>query len=171
MPQASTLDRRRHWPHDAGIDLQERAMVNPLRRRWLLASLAFGCSVAGSAWAAGISKAETKKVRAVIEAQLAAFADDDAKRAFSYAAPAIREMFGTPEQFMAMVRQSYPVVYRPASVSFLQPEAIDGLVIQAVEMTDGRGGVWTAVYRLQRQRDRSWRISACEVAPSDARST
>jgi hypothetical protein len=146
-------------------------MANLLRRRLLMLPAAWACGVAAPAWAAGISKADTKKVRAVIEAQLAAFAADDAQRAFSYAAPAIREMFGTPEHFMAMVRQSYPVVYRPASVSFLQPEAIDGLVIQAVEMTDARGGVWMAVYRLQRQRDRSWRISACEVAPSDARST
>jgi hypothetical protein len=138
------------------------------RRRLLLAAL---FAMAGPALAAGVSKADARKVRAVIEAQLAAFAADDAKRAFSYATRDIREMFGTPERFIAMVREAYPVVYRPASVAFLQPEAIDGTVIQAVEMVDGEGHVWMAVYRLERQRDRSWRISACEIAASDAKTT
>jgi len=141
-------------------------------RKWVSIVLAVvWLAGAAAAQAAGISKGDARKVRSVIEAQLSAFAADDAKRAFSYAAPGIREMFGTPERFMAMVREAYPVVYRPAAVSFLQPEAIDGLVIQAVEMTDARGGVWTAVYRLERQRNRAWRITACEIAPSDARSS
>lgn len=138
------------------------------RRHLLLAALG---AIVVPARAAGVSKADARKVRAVIEAQLAAFAADDAKRAFSYATRDIREMFGTPERFVAMVREAYPVVYRPASVAFLQPEAIDGTVIQAVEMVDAEGHVWMAVYRLERQRDRSWRISACEIAASDAKTT
>ena len=59
----------------------------------------------------------------VVSAQLEAFAKDDAKRAFSYAAPSIRAMFGTPERFLAMVRAGYPVVYRAAGVTFLHPAA------------------------------------------------
>ena len=141
-------------------------------RKWVSIVLAVvWLAGAAAAHAAGISKGDARKVRSVIEAQLSAFAADDAKRAFSYAAPGIREMFGTPERFMAMVREAYPVVYRPASVAFLQPEAIIGLVIQAVEMTDAQGAVWVAVYRLERQRNRAWRITACEIAPRDARST
>ena len=141
---------------------------SPARRQLLLAAL---CAIVVPAQAAGVSKADARKVRAVIEAQLAAFAADDAKRAFSYATRDIRALFGTPERFVTMVREAYPVVYRPASVAFLQPEAIDGTVIQAVEMIDGQGRVWMAVYRLERQRDRSWRISACEIAESDAKTT
>jgi hypothetical protein len=148
--------------------LLEGGMVFLDRRRLLIAAL---CAAAGPVLAAGVSKADARKVRAVIEAQLAAFAADDAKRAFSYATRDIREMFGTPERFVAMVREAYPVVYRPASVAFLQPEAIDGMVIQAVEMVDAQGHVWMAVYRLERQRDRAWRISACEIAASDAKTT
>jgi len=68
-----------------------------------------------------VSAVDTKAVRAVVEAQLDAFAADDAKKAFSLAAPSIRAMFETPEKFVAMVRAGYPVVYRPASVTFLQP--------------------------------------------------
>ena len=47
-----------------------------------------------------VSADDAKAVRAVVEAQLEAFAADDAKKAFSYAAPSIRKMFGTPERFI-----------------------------------------------------------------------
>ena len=47
-----------------------------------------------------VSAADARAVRQVIEAQLDAFKRDDAPRAFSYAAPGIREAFGTPEKFM-----------------------------------------------------------------------
>jgi hypothetical protein len=118
-----------------------------------------------------VSAAEAKAVRALIEAQLAAFAADDAAKAFSFAAPGIQTMFATPERFLAMVRQSYPVVYRPATVSFLQPERIEGKVIQRVQMADADGAPWTVVYELERQADRSWRIAACVAARTQARST
>jgi len=139
---------------------------------WCSRLLAAAClAVALSAQAVGVSKADAQKVRAVIQAQLAAFAADDAKRAFSFAAPGIRDLFGTPERFLATVRESYPVVYRPASVGFLKPEALDGTVIQAVEMADAQGTLWIAVYKLERQRGGAWRIAGCELLPSDGRVT
>ena len=113
-----------------------------------------------------VSPADTRSARAVVEAQLAAFAADDAKGAFSYAAPAIREMFGTADRFMAMVRSGYPVVYRPATVSFLHPEWNDRELVQGVHLTDAKGSLWLAVYRLERQADRSWRINGCDVQPA-----
>ena len=130
-------------------------------------------SLAGliSAHAAGVSAADEKAIRAVVQAQLDAFAADDANRAFSFAAPSIREMFGTADRFMAMVRTGYPVVYRPASVAFLKPELIDGEVIQGVRMTDANGASWLAVYQMQRQPDKSWRIGGCQVVPSQERMT
>ena len=133
----------------------------------LLAALCL--AIALSAHAAGVSKADTQKIRTVIQAQLAAFAADDAKRAFSYAAPKIREMFGTADHFLEMVRQGYPVVYRPASVTFLTPEGAKGSVIQAVEMADANGGLWTAVYSMERQRNGAWHINGCELLPREGR--
>jgi hypothetical protein len=118
-----------------------------------------------------LARADAHQVRAVVEAQLDAFARDDAVRAFSYAAPAIREMFGDAERFMAMVRRSYAVVYRPASVAFLVADADGDEVVQPVHLTDASGALWLAVYRLQRQPDRSWRIAGCELAPSSGRTT
>jgi hypothetical protein len=108
-----------------------------------------------------VSDADARAIRAVIEAQLAAFSVDDGEKAFSFASEGIRETFGTPENFMAMVKGSYPVVYHPASVSFLEPLKLDDDVVQAVQMADDADRLWLAVYRMQRQPDNSWRISGC----------
>lgn len=129
-------------------------------------AVALSAVLAPAASAEPVSAPDGKAVRLVVEAQLAAFAADDAKRAFSYAAPSIREMFGTPERFVAMVRAGYPVVYRPASVNFLLPVWADGQLVQGVHLTDGQGTLWLAIYRLERQPDKSWRIAGCAVEPA-----
>lgn len=111
------------------------------------------------------------EIRAVIEAQLAAFAADDAAKAFSFASPAIQSMFGTPEDFLMMVRTGYPVVYRPTSVHFRPLRVVDGQPIQVVQMSDGDGRVWFAVYKMQKQADGSWRIDGCTLRQAESRST
>jgi Domain of unknown function (DUF4864) len=134
-------------------------------------AVALFAAIAPPAWAEPVSAADTKAVRGVVEAQLAAFAADDAKRAFSYAAPSIREMFGTPERFVAMVRAGYPVVYRPVQINFLQPVWVEGQLVQGVHLTDAEGALWLAIYRLERQPDKSWRISGCDVQPASGKTT
>ena len=118
-----------------------------------------------------VPAAEAQAIRVVVEAQLNAFANDDADKAFSYAAPSIQQMFGSPGNFMRMVRIGYPVVYRPASVVFLKPERLDDDVMQSVQMTDEAGQVWVAYYRMQRQTNKTWRIGGCQVEKSGARVT
>lgn len=118
--------------------------------------------------AAAVPAAQTKAVQLLVRAQLDAFASDDAPRAFSYAAASIQQMFGTPDQFLEMVRSSYPVVYRPASLTFLAPKTDGKTVVQPVHMTDGQGIAWLAVYRLQPQKDKSWRIAGCVLVASSA---
>lgn len=119
--------------------------------------------------AAPLSVADEKAVRAVVEGQLAALAKDDANKAFSYAAPNVREAVGTAARFMAMVQNDYPVVYRPASVAFLKAETKGDQVIQRVQMLDAGGDSWLAVYSLQRQKDRSWRITGCALVENKGR--
>jgi uncharacterized protein DUF4864 len=142
------------------------------RRSFSIAAVAMALACAPPLHAApDVKAADAKAVRALIEAQLAAFAADDAERAFSYAAPSIRALFVTAERFLAMVREGYPVVYRPASVTFLKPEWIETKLIQRVQMTDAAGAPWMVVYELERQPDKSWRIAACVAARGAARST
>ena len=130
----------------------------------LLLGLAFGASV--PARAQPVSEVDARAARTIVSAQLEAFAKDDAKRAFSYAAPSIRAMFGTPERFLAMVRAGYPVVYRASRVTFLIPLSDEGDLLQGVHLTDGAGTLWLATYRLERQADGSWRIAGCDLQPA-----
>ena len=110
-----------------------------------------------------IGESEASAIRAVIEAQLAAFEQDDAPAAFAFASPGIRRSFETPEGFVGMVRQLYPVVYRPRTVRFLPPRLVDDQPIQVVEMSDRDGVVWMAIYRLQQQTDGTWLIDGCAL--------
>ena len=138
---------------------------------WLVAvacSLA-AATAAHAADAPDVSQGDARGVRAVILAQFDAFAADDAKRAFSYATPKLREMFGTADRFIEVVRSAYPAVYRHETVAFLKPELAEGSLVQGVHLTDAEGVLWLALYRLERQRDRSWRISACQLVAAQGR--
>ena len=131
-----------------------------LRRR-VLGLLALGACT--GALAQPVSDAETKTLRALIEAQMQAFATSDAKRAFGYASPSIQAQFGTPEVFMRMVRENYPMVYRHTTRAYFKPERNDGAVVQKLRLTDAQGAEWFANYRLQKQANGAWRIDGCVV--------
>jgi hypothetical protein len=124
---------------------------------WLFVSLCAPKSMA----AEPLEPGDRAAVRLVIEKQLAAFADDDAERAFSFASSKIQEMFVTARNFLDMVRIAYPVVYRPSSLSFQVPYLKGDEVWQIVEMRDARGTDWTALYTLLRPSDGLWRINGC----------
>ena len=111
-----------------------------------------------------VSPDAARAIREVIEAQLDAFRRDDGARAFSLATPGIREKFGSPENFMDMVRSAYAVVYRPQSVDFEAPVVVDGAIVQPVRMTDAEGRSWLALYPMQRQPDGNWRTDGCQLA-------
>ena len=117
------------------------------------------------AWAQPpLPAADARAVREVIEAQLDAFLKDDAPRAFSYATAGIRETFRTPENFLQMVRTSYPAVYRPKAVKFEPPELIGDELVQPVRLTDADGRAWLALYPMQREPGGTWRIIGCQLA-------
>ena len=119
--------------------------------------------------AVALTPKDEKAVQTVVQSQLAAFAKDDGEKAFSYAAPELRKTIGSASAFLAMVKSSYPVVYRPASVAFLKAEGTGDEVIQKVQMLDASGTSWLAVYSLQRQKDKTWRISGCVLVDNKGR--
>ena len=139
--------------------------MSPLFFRFFIVILiAFAASAALKATAGPLTDADTRKIQGVVAAQLAAFAEDDADGAFQTATPAVREAIGNSGRFLAMVRGAYPMVYRPASVTFQKAEEDDGSVLQLVEITDKDSKSWLALFALERQPDASWRISGCVVA-------
>ena len=143
------------------------AVTRPLWRGLATALVTLLLSV--SALAAPLSPQEVKNVREVVQAQLAAFAVDDAAKAFSYAAPNVRKSLASAELFMALVRDQYGVVYRPASVAFMKPVWHGDMVLQPVQMSDAEGAAWLATYTLQRQKNKQWRITGCFVQSTNGR--
>ena len=119
--------------------------------------------------AAPFTPADEKAVRTVIESQLSAFAKDDASKAFAYAAPNVREATGNAASFLEMVKRGYPVVYRHTAVAFLKAEGKDDEVVQRVQLTDADGGSWLAIYTLERQKGKLWRITGCQVVENKGR--
>jgi len=101
-----------------------------------------------------------------VQGQLDAFAGDDAAKAFSYATPGIHAQFGSPEVFMAMVREGYAVMLSPASIQFLPPAIEAGQMIQLVRLTDAAGRVWLARYVMEKQKGGAWRVGGCSLAPT-----
>ena len=146
--------------------------MNPFfaRTTFLLALALTAATASIQVAATPLSDREANAVRSVIVTQLQAFAEDDADSAFATATPDVRAAIGNPGRFLAMVRGEYPMVYRPASVSFLKPELEGGTVMQLVQITDGDDKAWLALFALELQPDSSWRISGCIVTANPWRS-
>jgi len=112
----------------------------------------------------GVATQDIAEIRNMIIGQIAAFREDDAEKAFSFAAPEIRKIFRTPEMFLYMVRKSYQAVYRPRRYEFRTIRNIDGKVVQPVTIVGPTGVTETALYIMEKQPDGTWRIGACIMA-------
>ena len=97
----------------------------------------------------------------VIRSQEQAFSHDDAAAAYSYAAPAIHDLFPQADIFMDMVQHSYAPVYRHRSFEFGEARVEDGRIAQRVHIVDDNGEAWEALYTLEQQGDGSLKIIGC----------
>ena len=126
-----------------------------MRALVLLAALVLG--LAAPARAAD----DVATAQGIIRSQVEAFSRDDAATAYSYAAPAIQNMFPQADIFLGMVQHSYAPVYRHKSFEFGEAHAVDGRIAQAVHIVDADGVPWEALYTLEQQPDGSVKISGC----------
>ncbi|OYD94916.1 DUF4864 domain-containing protein [Nostoc sp. 'Peltigera membranacea cyanobiont' 210A] len=108
-----------------------------------------------------VTDTDAINIRSVIEYQLAAFKKDDAQSAFAFASPAIQAQFVTPENFIQMVKTSYPAVYRPRSVFFEKITTIQENITQPVLLLAPDGAPLRALYFMEKQRNNIWRINGC----------
>ena len=99
----------------------------------------------------------------VIRSQEQALGHDDAAAAYSYAAPAIRQLFPEADIFMFMVQNSYAPIYRHKSFEFGEARAADGQIAQRVHIIDADGQAWEALYTLEEQPDGSLKITGCSL--------
>jgi ketosteroid isomerase-like protein len=124
----------------------------------LLASLSFGLATVARA------ESDQDQIKTVIEEQLNAFAVDDGATALTYAAPMVKQIFRTPEQFMAMVKKGYQPVYRNSARLFGDVFQ-DGLGRPAmrVVLTGADGKRYEAMYAMEKQADGTWKIAGCVI--------
>lgn len=108
-------------------------------------------------------------IKSVIESQLNAFAVDDGGVAYTYAAPIVKSVFPTPEQFMAMVKKGYQPVYRNTQRIYgdVTPDSL-GRPSMRVFLTGQDGKRYEAQYSMEQQPDGSWKIAGCSIVEMPA---
>jgi hypothetical protein len=119
----------------------------------------------------GVLQAQTlSEIPQVIEDQISSFRAGDEARAFSHASAGIQAQFGSPQDFMAMVRQHYAPLVSPQHVAFDEPFAVSDLrAHQIVWLIDESGQSWRAVYSLVGV-DGRWRIEGVALRVAQAQS-
>ena len=132
--------------------------------RQLLLSLVMLCLPVLSAQA---QEARNPAIETVIQQQFAAFRAEDVGTAFSFASPNIKGMFGTPENFGRMVRDGYPMVWRPAEVQFLDLRRVAGNLWQRVMVTDQAGRTHLLDYQMV-ETGQGWQINGVQILPQAA---
>ena len=110
----------------------------------------------------GPARADPDAIQGVIGDQLDAFQADDFARAFTHAAPSIRGMFGDPQRFGTMVRQGYPMVWRPGSVEYLGTEDRGGTWEQQLLVGDGSGRLHVLAYTMV-ETPEGWKIAGVRI--------
>lgn len=103
-------------------------------------------------------------IDSTIRSQFDAFLADDFARAFTFASPTIKGLFGTPENFGAMVRQGYPMVYRPSDVRMLERREVAGTQVQRVMVTDQAGRTHVLDYQMI-ETPEGWQINGVQLLP------
>ncbi|MEL6234352.1 MAG: DUF4864 domain-containing protein [Pseudomonadota bacterium] len=101
-------------------------------------------------------------IEGVITRQIEAFLSNDVDRAFTFASPMIQQMFVTPQRFGQMVRQGYPMVWRPSEVTMGELRRERGRLVQSVILRDGAGALFIADYEMI-EIDGAWRINGVRI--------
>ncbi|HHP7232353.1 MAG TPA: DUF4864 domain-containing protein [Xenococcaceae cyanobacterium] len=114
-----------------------------------------------------LSEYDKAEIRRTIETQLKAFKEDNEVQAFAFASPGIQQKFGSPENFMKLVKTQYHPVYRPRAVMFRGFTIVNYFPAQILFVMDAAQNLLQVVYIMQQQSDRTWRIHGCFFVPID----
>lgn len=128
-----------------------------MRQAFYAMILAAGFAVPGFA-----QQTANPDIQATITNQITAFQADDFARAFSFASPNIKRIFGSSDNFGAMVRNGYPMVHRPGSVRMLELHEVAGALWQRVMVTDQAGATHILDYQMI-QTPEGWQINGVQL--------
>src|SRR5918992_244948 len=121
-----------------------------------------GVLAAALAVASAAGAQDPAEIREVISSQIEAMRVDDLDTAFGFASPGIQRMFETPERFGQMVREGYPMVWRPRDLRFLEPVPSAGRTVQPVLVTDESGALHVLDYEMV-PLEGGWRIDGVSL--------
>ena len=108
--------------------------------------------------------AQEAEIAETINGQMEAFRAEDVVTAFTFASPTIQGIFGTPENFGKMVREGYPMVWKPGAVQMMELRTVAGALWQRVRVADAAGRGWYLDYRMV-QGPKGWLIDAVQLLP------
>lgn len=120
-------------------------------------------AVALAVWALP-AMAQDAPIRKTIQDQLNAFNARDAAKAWTYASPTIKGIFGTSDIFGGMVQKTYPMVWQHGAVQMLELRTVAGNLWQRVMITDTLGDTHLLDYMMVETSD-GWRINAVQLLP------
>lgn len=109
--------------------------------------------------------AQEAPIQETIQNQIEAFQADDFAKAFAFASPNIKGIFGTAENFGLMVREGYPMVYRPSEVKMMDLRDVAGNLWQRVRITDQAGQAHYLDYMMI-ETPEGWQINAVQLLPA-----
>ena len=101
---------------------------------------------------------ESEMVRNTISSQIEAFKENNIKKAYKFAAPNIQAQFPSPDVFGLMVRNGYPVIWRPKNFKFTKFQDLGDKSIQRVLFQSYDGRLETYDYILEKFDD-LWKIA------------
>lgn len=110
------------------------------------------------------AQAQDAPIQSTIQSQLDAFLADDFARAFSFASPNLRTLFGSPDNFSLMVKNGYPMVWRHGAVQMLELREVAGGLWQRVMITDDMGRTHLLDYQMV-ETPEGWQINAVQLLP------
>ena len=99
-----------------------------------------------------------KAVRHTISSQIDAFKDKDVKKAYTFAAPNIQAQFPNPDIFGLMVRNGYPIIWKPKSYKFTTFKDLGNRCIQRVLFQSYNGSLESYDYILEKDGN-LWKIA------------
>ena len=99
-----------------------------------------------------------EEVRYTISSQIDAFKDNDVKKAYTFAAPNIQAQFPNPDIFGLMVRNGYPIIWKPKSYKFTTFKDLGNNCIQRVLFQSYDGSLESYDYILEKSGN-LWKIA------------
>lgn len=129
--------------------------------RQLIFGVVFWIGWSGSVFAADNLPSEPA-IEGTIQSQIDAFRADDFEGAFTFASPNIQTLFRSPDNFGSMVKNGYPMVWRPDELRFLELREIAGNLWQKVLIRDAAGTVHILDYQMIETAD-GWRINGVQL--------